>query len=622
MAMFEQEQKPKMSLSEIIQGLALETGKGALLGLEKPVAGVGGVIGQVAGNIATKKPLFEKINEGYKYGVDLAKEREAQIEKQHPAAAALVNIASGIPAAGAIVGKGAIAGSMKLGQQLLQGTKMGAKIGGIYGVGAGVGEALAEPGKAKAIDVAASTGLGIAGGGIMGGLAPLGIKAIGGGVSFAKRAVTGKGIEKLVKQLPKNVITDAIKANVSLLKQGDPRAATLAADISRSHTGAKNILLPEALTELSEQPKKVKDVIRILSKSGKYETLDELAAKNNEVVKPLYQKAEAYGDLAQEVDSADKINALQDIKRITETPFVKSYLQEAKNSPLAIDSKFTMGVEELPDTHIRIIDLAKRKMDSEIGGLYKAGKDAEATALKNIKNKMLDAADKLNPDYKAARNASADIIKVRSILEDDAEDILKSKSTEAFNRIYGDLTDTEKEAVKLGLKEKIINNLQNEKSLDKNVALKIFGDNPDYKMRQHLKTLLGDDYPAFETEINKLVRSGQAASTVLSSQGTGATYGRADELAGYTPEGEIKVATTPKRLLKSIIQNMANKTRRADYPDIAALMIHPEYLAQQFAKLNTREQSILSRVLQSIQRPVAGSLAERQAIISTGEIQK
>jgi len=597
--------KPKLTPGEIIQGIALKYGQGALFGMEKPVAGIGGVLGEVAGRIATKQPLAGSVKAGWGYGVKEAGEAEERAEQGMPVASTIANIVGSISPAARLTGLIKAPVKQGIGEMMKYGAKAGALAGGAYGAGSGLGEVLsAETGQdagRAAISVPLKAGMGALTGAGIGALAPAGIAGIAGAGKFIKNVGTQKGINYLLKNLPKKTIEESVKKGIPLTELGEINTMTMAGDISRQSRGAANILLPKAEKSLQAQPVKIRDIInKHLGGKSKLQNIDEIEKAYKEQARPLYEKAMEAGDLGFTETGPTNLS------EIMKNPKISEYASKARRSELGI------GTEDLPNTHMKVIDATKQEMDDKIGSLLKAGEKNKARALNNLKKEMVEEVDKMNPDYASARSTASDRFRLEDAQES-AKKMLKSENVESMTQHFNSLNPAEKEAFKVGIRDELMNQVEGSRNEITNLAKKIFGDNPNYSLVKKIKLVLGDEgFNAMDAEVDALVSSGKSASHILSSQGTGATL--------YRPEGDVSIPLSSKRFMKKILGSVLTKGQQAKYPDVAELMSNPKYLASEIARVNTPERQRILDIITNAQSNIPGIAGMMKSMQTTKEI--
>lgn len=244
-------------------------------------------------------------------------------------------------------------------------------------------------------------------------------------------------------------------------------------------------------------PDKLKTALSAVSKSQNYyDDLGELVKVGREKAKPLYDAA---------YKKNQSINSPV-IDKILKTPEGKSALGEAvKNvqNELALVAKptpeLTALARELQDLgamgstqggvasglKLKTLDEVKKAMDGTINKAFRAGDDAEAGRIINLKNTLLkeiDSADKSGA-YAKARAASGDYLSSKKSMEEGLQFFADNK--ELAIKKFNALTKPEQTAYKAGVARKIRDTI--EKTTDGGNVARIFKNETN---RQKLQAIL------------------------------------------------------------------------------------------------------------------------------------
>ncbi|TCB05141.1 hypothetical protein E0H93_17630 [Rhizobium leguminosarum bv. viciae] len=179
---------------------------------------------------------------------------------------------------------------------------------------------------------------------------------------------------------------------------------------------------------------------------------DSIAEAAKQIAAPLYRKA-----------YANPVHFSETLEGILSTPAGKQALQHAEqlaaNEQVPFQQLFvnvgdsgSASVRRVPDT--RGWDYIKRAMDDMIDGQTDSITKKvtnEGRILTGLKSKMLGEIDRLNPDYKAARQAFGGQAQLDDALEA-GRDVFKA-SPEAFKRTVSVMTDAQKASARIGAAE-------------------------------------------------------------------------------------------------------------------------------------------------------------------------
>jgi len=371
-------------------------------------------------------------------------------------------------------------------------------------------------------------------------------------------AVTGgKAINKVAERLSADLSPSEIDKVLnsyaategkSLVQTGGARTANLAEGAAQYPSGGAKAaeFFDEAI---SSAPDKLKGTIAktISPSSNYYDTVDDIVKQGRERASPMYSAA----------FKANQAIESPIISRILQTPEGKSALSEAaknlQNEMTLLsrpDPELTMVAKELLGLEstgsgvgrglkLRTLDEIKKSMDNTINQAYRAGDEAQARRIINLKSGLvseLDAADKSGL-YAKARRASGDYITNKNaaeagltFLRDDPQVIAKNFAG------YG---PTERKAYKVGVLKTLRNDFDN-KVDGQNVA-RIFN---KPATRQKLESILSPK------EYTKLMADAKATDDLYKLRnkivGGSPTAGRqiaAEEFSGETGEFITELAT-------------------------------------------------------------------------------
>ncbi len=350
----------------------------------------------------------------------------------------------------------------------------GAKVG----VGAGtVGGALsAEPG--SRVEGAVTGGVG---GGAFGSMFPLLAKATGNIGGFIGRQVFGESERSASNEAARKMGEEfraegldfpTLMGNVRQDERlGVPSSlahylpSTAEAVIAKSGTPEANKLAKSMLEKqrgtTGRVQEKFKEKLRPKNYFAEEENLTkELRANANK----LYDEAYAYGEIddpriMEALNNPTFKKAYEEARSIAETEASAAKLSGGDASQFALREVyypkevkpgiFELELKELPD--VRTLDYIKRGLDSIIEKGYKGDgmSTAQASALKDLRNKFVSAIDEKVPEYAAARSKYAGDLEVRDALRMGMKDFNKLKEEE-ITKFMSTASGAEKEAFQTG----------------------------------------------------------------------------------------------------------------------------------------------------------------------------
>jgi hypothetical protein len=338
------------------------------------------------------------------------------------------------------------------------------KIGGAKGLiaagaleGALVGAGVSEKEGKLARDVATSAALG----GIFGATVPIVTKTVKGAgrIIFSKllpKQESARVIQNFidVKEIPqlKKALSEAIEEGKETILPdiGGSKLQGLMRSVGKTKAGSK--IIEDALEQraLGSSERVIKSLSENISNVDNYfGTLDEFAKQRAILAKPHYEKA------------YKKIVPENKIKEFIDDDLIKkAYNDSIKDKILPKDIKINS---------IQALDAVKKKLDDYIGTAIRQGEREKVRSLTKFKNNLIDKID--NKNYKEARRISGDYFKLQDAMEEGRK--IMKKTPEQLTRFFNELTDAEKGAARIGVREALQNKVLATAS-DRNAALKIF----------------------------------------------------------------------------------------------------------------------------------------------------
>jgi hypothetical protein len=251
----------------------------------------------------------------------------------------------------------------------------------------------------------------------------------------------------------------------------------------------------------------------VFGSKNKYQNTDDVIRLAKEQAQPIYDKLQNIGDLSV-VNGKIKGS-------IEKNPYIKTELANIRKNPLY---QVEYNVSNLPDTDWRMLDQVNRNINDQISTAVRAGESEKVRLLERQKHNLLNMVDDIVPEYKTARGiyeAENKALKAQKIGENT---ILDGNTTaDKLRRSMQDMSDYEKQSLKIGAREKIINTIESKE----NQALGLKKLN-NAQTRDKLRTLLGNegdrliDYAEDEVKamrnLNKLTGNSNTAEKLSKKQ--------------------------------------------------------------------------------------------------------
>lgn len=433
--------------------------QGGTFGLSDEIIGGAGVIADAIAAPFSKNVDFNPAN-SYRQWRDAARADVAATRKANPWGSAAMEVVGGLGQAPAKALKG-LTGAKSVAQAVKQGMKTGAGLGALAGFGYGEG----------ADSSLAGAGLGAATGAALGAAVP----AIGANVSRLYNGARnyfspqgGVGRELVSRALSSSKINprQAGKALEDARRRGVPLSLSdlstnlrgLAGAVSRQPGPARELATNAVTTRQAAQGERVQAALaRDLGPvANRFEVSDALTQQARQAASPLYEKAHA----SQPVISSE-------IDSLLATPAGKKALQSARNiaanervDPLGLgfdlNDQGEVILTKVPT--VKTIDYIKRGLDDVLepfrdnltGRLNLTG---EGGSVEGVRKALVKEADRLYPDYKAARAAFAGPAADKAALDKGYRAL--NASDHELERMVSNLGDSERQQFALGFRSAI-----------------------------------------------------------------------------------------------------------------------------------------------------------------------
>jgi hypothetical protein len=560
-------------------------------------SGLGSVIEKVQGN---QRPIGDIYSDILERGRGF----QAQAAEDYPgnyAVGQVGGIAATLPFA---AGKSVVQGGgklLQLGRQALQGAKVGATQGAVYGFGSGqdgVENRLIESGKNAAIGAG------------LGATLPVAAKVLSTPVkaltstferkgNFAGRKVAqaaeraGTSLPEAMQEVQRLQKTNPDTRLVDVL--GSPGMRLARAVNTKGGEGGEKV--SKFLNELQvEQGARVTDAVTksIGDPNHFYQALDESLKALKKNAKPLYDKA--YATNINYMEHGPAITAAW--KRVPQN--LRSKVVASANDFLVMEGSKAKKIGDVigrgkdgkitPLPSVEQWDYIKRGLDAVIsgedGGALSGGMSPLGRSLGNVKNLLLKTIDDAVPDFKAARKVYSDDLTVKNALEKGRKAI--NKDPEMIAREMAGLDDAAKDTYRIGY-ARAVNDAAGRVGEGGDVISRVWASS---NRKARLKAIFGD-----EEKFRKFseLAEHEAATTRLNRNVTGGsqTANKISDLEDAGSEFIVDTATEgPTRaIMKSLKRHLLSVTglteKRAS--EVADLLLS-DRVAPGVVKANNRYQ--------------------------------
>lgn len=290
------------------------------------------------------------------------------------------------------------------------------------------------------------------------------------------------------KKVLKNVLGSEERVN-AVIDEAKSKGVTLAEvgndNINRVLQAAE-MVSPDARITISDYKERFESDLpqmaqekldSVLKTESGMKSIPEMQEYYNAKAKPLYDQANAT-KIPVDLLRPDNPDGL----------YGNSLIADAADEATKNYAKTFGGRGQVKVDDLQFWDGVKRVLDDKIDVATRAGEKNVARNLIGAKNELVGTLDKINPVYKEARSIASNTPAVEKA-EGVAEKIFNSNITpENLSRQLGDMTPAELDAVKIGVRNKIINLMDTK--IDPSTG---FGKLLPKQSQENLKVLLGKD---------------------------------------------------------------------------------------------------------------------------------
>ena len=497
----------------------------------------------------------------------------------------------------------------------------GAVIGGLSAAGETEADLASSQGLA---DIGAGSLYG-AGGGVVGQQAG---KLIGKSVPFVKgvaqrfkgstpesiisKVITPEEAGQLAKKLSSRIQQGRITA---LPELGDENISGLIPELGNENIlgltrilgktqGSNKIITSYINNKTATSAKRVGDLLNNnLSAESYFNKLDDTILRRKEVASPLFTKAYQEGNdaLKQAMTMPATGNAkLGKVRELINDDRIKNAIMTARKD---------YGInQEIPDISIESLHGARQVVDDIIGSAKRAGENNKARSYIDLKNKINNVVYDVAPTMKEADKTFAGFSALKNAQEEGLK-FNQYRNGEEVKRAFTKLSDGEKEAYKIGVKDYLIDKVS--KSSERNPSRVIFGNQLEYGK---LKAVFENpkQFKDFAKRLTDEIRVFDVKQRIVGGSRTDFNLAESDQLLDKIAKGALNlktfgladVAMVAKDAIKRKYYGLNEKTAK----ELAQVLISPEKSVQTLNNIVKQAQTAQERGL--IQK-FTGDLSKR-----------
>ena len=474
----------------------------------------------------------------------------------------------------------------------------GAAIGGL----SAAGETEADLASSQGLADIGAGGLYGAGGGVVGQQAG---KLIGKSVPFVKGVA-----QRLKESTPESIISKVITPEeagqqarklssriqqgriTALPELGDENILGLTRILGKTQ-GSNKIITSYINNKTATSAKRVGDLLNNnLSAESYFNKLDDTILKRKEVASPLFTKAYQEGNdaLKQAMTMPATGNAkLGKVRELINDDRIKNAIMTARKD---------YGInQEIPDISIESLHGARQVVDDIIGSAKRAGENNKARSYIDLKNKINNVVYDVAPTMKEADKTFAGFSALKNAQEEGLK-FNQYRNGEEVKRAFTKLSDGEKEAYKIGVKDYLIDKVS--KSSERNPSKAIFGNQLEYGK---LKAVFENpkQFKDFAKRLTDEIRVFDVKQRIVGGSRTDFNLAESDQLLDKIAKGALNlktfgladVAMVAKDAIKRKYYGLNEKTAK----ELAEIMISPEKSVQTLNNIVKQAQTAQERGL-------------------------
>lgn len=277
--------------------------------------------------------------------------------------------------------------------------------------------------------------------------------------------------EEIGEEALNGFINKAKEQGRSILEVINEKTANILHSAQRQTPEAKEIVSSRIDEIIAGSKDKADELVEnFAGKTQGWENVEAVKEAADKGTKEIFDRVYAYGDISKK--SPEVANFIK------ENDLIKSLIKEVKSDPKFQDLK------KLPDGDMRVLETVRQKLSR----LYKdSGIKAEKDAILNTQSKFLEKIKKAAPGYDEALSSYNTFHKIDEAT-DMAQQVFKGNVLpKKFAKDFDNLSDYEKDALKLGLKDELI------KIIGKKKNDAGWGDLLSKNVQQKIKTVLGKE---------------------------------------------------------------------------------------------------------------------------------
>lgn len=540
--------------------------EGLTFGLGDLVAGatntVMAPIGKVAAHITEGTPIsasdFNPL-ENFKQGRREFVDEQKDFAEEHPGLNFAGEIIGGLGTGIAGAGKKVVQTAGKQGLKALanESARQGAKYGMYYGAGSGLTQ---DSGTLSIPNALTGGAIGLASGAALGAaLAPAGYMAsrmLGKSANNTAQQGKNAALARIVEQNPE-LVQRSISEETPLINIADKKLFRTTRGAVSTDPEAEQILSDYARKFNEGKAAKVEGLINEqLGPKSSQGVIEDIIMAGRQKYQPIYEEVMKAGDLQIPIINQRVLNAMNAV---------------AKEYP---------ELNKLPATDIRVLDLVKQKLDDQINVALRKGANNQARLLSQAKNELVAQIDAKVPQYAEARKAFRAMKELEDLVAQGQN--VKQLGREELGTLYERTSPEERQAIKAGIRDVLIRDLDRINQEGANSVKKVFSPSMINKLQ---RIGLGN-----QDIVNAIEAEGLANANIQGVFGGSNTAQKIADILNNTQNISVGRAVmqpvrTARRYGIKAIDYLANKIQNSSPAETARLMTDPKYLKSEYERL-------------------------------------
>lgn len=382
--------------------------------------------------------------------------------------------------------------------------------------------------------------------------------------------------------------TSADRPTATLADVGGENVRGLVERVAQTPGAGRTQVIPALTARQERQADRLVGDLRSLTGTSRtaVQAIDDTVAERASAAAPLYDRAFNFNAR----QSPEVVKAFDEA---TSTGYGRSVLN---SSSLKKTLQTEYGIEDVKDAPLMVlIDAWKKQVDDLVGEAVRSGKSNSARVLSKMRDGVIGAVDEANPAYAAARNAWAGPSAFLDAIESGRSILSRSTSADEFSAAFARLSNSEKEATRIGAISSIVSRIGNDGAK--------LGDITKYLRSPEMRAKIAAIMPtpeaaqAWQRRLAYEVKSSEMTGRALGNSATARRLAERDDAQGLVGDLVLDALTTGvsgagllKRIVTAGPRWLRDTVRSRTDSVLADLLTNPNRAADVGAVLQRAQQ--------------------------------